>query len=152
MFSGASYPTRFDSAERPYPGSSSGTRLETTSPITNQVSNTATKEKKKTFTHKLIRQRIHQLRLAPRQFRLSLKHLHRLVDLALLQAQLGEGRHRRLALVINPQSFMTASLGSSNILLPLIQRQTLVHEWEDVGWGSEEKRVMSKNEIRRMDK
>lgn len=75
----------------------------------------------------LVRERIDQLRLTARELRLAFEHVHRLVRLALLKTELRERRDGRLALWIGLQGFLAASLGSHDILLPLVKGKTLVH-------------------------
>lgn len=83
-------------------------------------------------TYKLISQRIRQFRLAPRKICLPGKHLDSLVDLALLQAQLGECGHRGLALGVDPERLVAASLRRTDVLFPLIQSETFVDQWKNI--------------------
>lgn len=103
-------------------------------------------------THVLVRQRIHQLWLAPRELRLALEHLDRLGDLALLQAELRERRHCRLALRVDPQGLVAASLSGADVLLPLVERETLVHEREYVRWGSGDRQSKGGGKVKRLAK
>lgn len=47
--------------------------------------------------------------------------------------ELRERRDRRLALGVEPQGLGAAALGGADVLLPLVEREALVDEGEDVG-------------------
>lgn len=80
----------------------------------------------------LIRQRIDQLRLTPRQLCMSLKHLHRLVNLTLLEAELRERSHGSLTLRVDAESLVATPFGGGDVLLPLVKGETFVDEWENI--------------------
>ena len=83
----------------------------------------------------MIRQRIDELRLTPRQLRLSLEHVHRIRDPVLLQVQLRERRDCCLALGVDFQGLVTAVFSGLNVLLPLVECETLVDDRQGVDWG-----------------
>lgn len=66
---------------------------------------------------------------------MSFEHLGSIVDLALLEVELGEGGHSSFTFIINSEGFVTASFSSADVLLPLVQCEPFVHNWENVGWG-----------------
>ena len=76
----------------------------------------------KKTAHILIRQRIRQLGFTPCQIGLSREQLDGSLDLALLQAELREGSHRRFTFGVNPQSLVAASFGGADVLFPLEER------------------------------
>lgn len=79
------------------------------------------------ITHVFESQRTDQLRLAPRQLRLPIKHLHSIPNLTLLQAELCKCSHGGLALRINFESFVATLLGGGDVLFPLVQSEAFVH-------------------------
>jgi hypothetical protein len=85
----------------------------------------------------LVRDRIHQLALGPGQLAALLEPLDRLVNLALLQRQLREGRDRDVAVRVDLEGFLAQRLGGANVLLPLEDGERLVDEREDVSGASE---------------
>ena len=90
-------------------------------------------------TYVLVRECVDKLGLAARQVRLPLEHLHGRVDFVLLEIELREGRDGGFALRIDGESFVTAVLGGFDVLLPLVQSETLVHDRERVDrWGPAE--------------
>lgn len=86
-------------------------------------------------TYEFVCERVHQFRLRPREFSLALEHLHRNIDLALLQAELRQCRDGSLALWVHSQRLLAAPLCRTNVLLPLVHRQTLVHLRQNVARG-----------------
>ena len=80
----------------------------------------------------LIRKRVHELWLVPRELGMTLEHAYGHVDLALLQAELCERRDRSFAFWIRAQCLIATPLRRFDILLPLEHRQTLVNQWKYV--------------------
>lgn len=85
-------------------------------------------------THVLVSYRINQLWLASRQLRMSLEHLNRLVDLALLEAQLGKRRNCSLTFGVDAKGFIATPFGGGDVLFPLIECETFVDEGENIWW------------------
>lgn len=87
----------------------------------------------------LIRKCINKLRLAPRQLGLLFKHLHRLRDLALLQAELSECGDGCFAFGVDSQGFVTTPFGGADVLFPLVQGEAAIDERENIRRGSSER-------------
>ena len=77
---------------------------------------------------------VDQFRLCPCELSRFLKPLDRLVDVARLQAQLGEGRDGHIAVGVDLERFFAQGLGLAAIPLPLEDGEGLVDEREDVSW------------------
>lgn len=75
---------------------------------------------------------VDQLSLRPRQLRRLLEPLDRLVDLALLQAELGKSSNGDVAFWVDLECFFAQRVGAGDILLPLKESEGFVDEGEDV--------------------
>lgn len=73
-----------------------------------------------------------QLNLCSRQLGALFKPLDGLCNLALLQAQLSQGRYGDITIGVNLQSILAQLLGLSHVLLVLEHSEGLVDPWEDV--------------------
>src|SRR5712671_5792773 len=86
------------------------------------------------FTYVLVRKRVDELWLVPRQLSMTFEHAHGDVNLALLQAELRECCNRSFTLWIRAQRLIATSLRSVDVLLPLEKCQTLVNQRQHVHW------------------
>ena len=84
------------------------------------------------MTHVFVGQRADELRLAARKIRLALEQPDSDVDLVLLQTELRERRDGGLALGVNAERLLATLFGCADVVLPLEQRKTFVHERKDI--------------------
>lgn len=83
-------------------------------------------------THKLIVKSSYKFSLTARNSAVTLEHLYSLLETRVLQEKLGERGERRFALGVYFESFAAECFGTDDILLPLVQGETLVYQRERV--------------------
>lgn len=60
------------------------------------------------------------------------EHLDRFLDSALLERKLGESGDRSIAFVVQREGLAAECGSSGEVLLPLVECESFVHEWEGV--------------------